>query len=114
MTRGWTELTDIQRALRRLAGVLLGAALLGAAAAASQAVALETRVWTGGTGSWDDPTQWSPAGVPGTGDTAVVGSGAVSVDGSVTVGALTHSGGSIGGGHADRERGALLDRRFAR
>lgn len=27
--------------------------------------------WVGGTGSWDDPSKWSPTGVPGEGDNAI-------------------------------------------
>lgn len=36
---------------------------------------MTTKVWTGGTGSFNDPADWSPAGVPGHGDVAVIQTG---------------------------------------
>lgn len=40
---------------------------------------MTTKVWVGGTGSFDDPNQWSPGGVPGAGDLAVIQTGEASV-----------------------------------
>jgi T5SS/PEP-CTERM-associated repeat protein len=37
----------------------------------------KTYTWNGGTAAADDPTQWTPTGVPGPGDTAIVPSGDV-------------------------------------
>ena len=36
---------------------------------------MATKVWVGGTGSFDNPNEWSPAGVPGTGDVAIIQTG---------------------------------------
>ncbi len=57
-------------------------------------------VWSGGTGDWDDPANWSDCngGVPGPGDTAVIGSGQVNLGaGTTTVAVLEFSGGFING-----------------
>lgn len=36
---------------------------------------MTTEVWIGGTGSFDDPNEWSPSGVPGPGDVAIISIG---------------------------------------
>ena len=36
---------------------------------------MTTFTWNGGTGAGDDPSQWTPTGTPGTGDSAIVASG---------------------------------------
>lgn len=36
---------------------------------------MTTLVWIGGTGSFDDPNEWSPSGVPRAGDTAIISIG---------------------------------------
>src|SRR5262245_45513382 len=46
----------------------------GSAAAPPIATAT-TITWGGGTGDWFDPSNWSPAQVPQSGDTAFIGSG---------------------------------------
>lgn len=33
---------------------------------------MATKVWVGGTGSFNDPTEWSPTGAPGSGDVAII------------------------------------------
>ena len=36
---------------------------------------MATKIWVGGTDSFDDPLAWSPSGVPGQGDTAIIQTG---------------------------------------
>src|SRR5579859_3769337 len=36
---------------------------------------MTTRTWIGGTGSFDNPNEWSPGGVPGAGDVAIISIG---------------------------------------
>jgi len=36
---------------------------------------MTTRTWIGGTGSFDNPNEWSPGGVPGAGDLAIISIG---------------------------------------
>ena len=61
------------------------AAWLGCGAVASAA----TKTWTGGNASWLDGANWSPAGVPGATDRAVVTSGSPEIStGDATVGSL--------------------------
>jgi hypothetical protein len=33
---------------------------------------MATKVWVGGTGSFNDPTEWSPTGAPGSGDVSII------------------------------------------
>jgi len=40
---------------------------------------MTTKVWVGGTGSFDDPNEWSPAGAPGAGDIAIIQNGEASL-----------------------------------
>lgn len=40
---------------------------------------MTTRVWVGGTGSLDDPNEWSPGGAPGPGDVAIIQIGEATV-----------------------------------
>jgi hypothetical protein len=55
-----------------------------------------TYTWAAGTGSWDDPLNWSPAGIPGPGDIVVLDNGArVDVAGSRTLHALRLSAGTL-------------------
>ena len=73
-----------------------------------------TTQWLGGSGSWDDPANWSN-GVPGPADTAVFGtSGSQTVSGSGNVGTLEVTGGDslaltgdIGTGAATIDNGTL-------
>ena len=65
-------------------------ALAAVAAPSPAALAQTTYTWDGGSGSWQDPTRWSPAGVPGPGDEAAFPSGgAVTLDADVSVGSIT-------------------------
>ena len=72
-----------------------------AQAIAATMEALEHRVmlsvinWTGTTGNWNDPTQWSGQQIPGTGDVAIIPAGAdVTMNTNVSVGTITAAGGS--------------------
>ncbi len=54
-------------------------------------------VWLGGSGSWLDPSRWSPAGSPGAGDGATLGSGTATLDIDRMIDSLTMTGGSRAG-----------------
>jgi len=57
------------------------------------------RAWNGGIGSWSDPAQWTPAGVPEPSDDLRIDGGSVQMDGAVTVGhRLTWTGGAVHSG----------------
>lgn len=61
------------------------------------AEAQTTRTWTGSNSSdWSDGNNWSPAGVPGSGDTAIISSGSVILTNDVLVKSVTLSGGTLG------------------
>ena len=62
---------------------------------AAPALAQTTYAWTGASGSWDDPANWSPAGVPGPSDTAEIPSGTIALPGARAVRTLTWTGGRI-------------------
>ena len=64
-------------------------AVAAAAEAESESAALAAYQWVGGTGNWDAATNWSPAGVPGPGDTVTISSGEVTTSGLRTISALT-------------------------
>ncbi|MBS4033901.1 MAG: hypothetical protein KGZ85_05510, partial [Ignavibacterium sp.] len=53
--------------------------------------------WIGGSGSWQTASNWNPNGIPGVPDTAVVNSGTVTNDQSVTIASLFQNGGTING-----------------
>jgi len=53
--------------------------------------------WTGGSGSWQTASNWNPNGVPGVADTAVINSGTVTIDQSVTIASLFQNGATING-----------------
>ncbi|WP_337867144.1 T9SS type A sorting domain-containing protein [Ignavibacterium sp.] len=53
--------------------------------------------WFGGNGSWQTASNWSPNGIPGAIDTAVINSGTVTNNSSVNVAGLFQNGGSING-----------------
>jgi|GEM_PF-4765973 len=40
---------------------------------------MTTKVWVGGTGSFDNPNEWSPSGAPGPGDVAIIQIGEASL-----------------------------------
>ncbi len=54
-------------------------------------------LWSGADGNWDDPAQWSDCGggIPGSGDTAIIGAGEVNLQASTTVAGLTMTGGTL-------------------
>ncbi|MEW6304194.1 MAG: hypothetical protein AB1705_12025 [Verrucomicrobiota bacterium] len=56
-----------------------------------------TYTWNGANANWGDPTQWTPNGVPGSGDTANIGSGSAAVGSATTVSILNLSGGEVSG-----------------
>jgi hypothetical protein len=53
--------------------------------------------WIGGSGSWQTAGNWSPNGIPGAADTAVVNNGTITSDLSVTVASIYLNSGSING-----------------
>jgi hypothetical protein len=53
--------------------------------------------WNGTSGNWSDAARWSCLSAPGPGDSAVINSGAVTLDVEVTVQGLTLSGGTLQG-----------------
>lgn len=53
--------------------------------------------YVGGSGNWQTPSKWSPAGVPGIADTAVINFGTLTNDSTVFVASLFHNGGTING-----------------
>lgn len=57
-----------------------------------------TYTWFGGTGEWGNASNWSPNGVPGAADTAVINLGTVTLNGNATVGGLKLNNGVFGGG----------------
>jgi hypothetical protein len=71
--------------------------------------------WNGGPGSWADPTQWTPNGVPGPADNVLINGGTATLAGNVTVNNLVMAGGTIDGtgnlylsGNFDVMTGAFL------
>ncbi len=54
-------------------------------------------IWQGGTGSWRDPAQWLPVGVPGPNDSVTIAGGIVSITNGVQVAGISFSGGTIDG-----------------
>jgi hypothetical protein len=73
------------------------AALAAVAALALGPVQALDLQWVGGTGSWHDAANWSPAGIPGAGDRALIASGSVSLSFAEMVGGLVMSGGTLSG-----------------
>ncbi|HZZ44415.1 MAG TPA: dockerin type I domain-containing protein [Tepidisphaeraceae bacterium] len=45
--------------------------------------------------SWGDPNNWTPFGLPGSGDTALIGNNSITLQGSFFIGALNSDAGSI-------------------
>lgn len=56
-----------------------------------------TYTWFGGAGLWNEPANWSPNGVPGAGDNAIIGAGTVELTSDVQVEDLIFSSGAITG-----------------
>lgn len=55
--------------------------------------------WNGGAGTWEDPANWIDCndGVPGPGDTVIIGAGQVDLSGDISVASLQFSGGILNG-----------------
>lgn len=53
--------------------------------------------WNGSSGSWNDPSQWTPNGVPGAGDDVLINAGAITLPGNVAISNLVLGGGVIDG-----------------
>src|SRR5215467_2007356 len=56
-----------------------------------------TLVWVGGDGYWTNAANWTPAQVPGIGDTASIASGTITLTGDVGVQTLNLDGGGLTG-----------------
>jgi hypothetical protein len=55
------------------------------------------KTYTGGTGSWTDDGQWSPAGQPQAGDDVIISTGSVALDVDTEIATLTLTGGTLTG-----------------
>lgn len=75
--------------LRGIAQVSLSFAL------AMPAAAQVTYTWTGGSGDWTDSSEWTPSGVPGAIDTAVINAGSPTLATSASVAGLTFEAGGL-------------------
>lgn len=82
--------------IRRCRFATLGAVTVLLFAFPARAVAT-TYTWNAGNGTWDDPSSWTPPGVPGATDTAVMSNGSITLDAETSVGTLQFSDGVIGG-----------------
>jgi hypothetical protein len=69
--------------------LLLIAGPAGATESESESAALAAYQWAGGTGDWDEATNWNPVGVPGPGDAVTISSGEVTTSGVRTIGGLS-------------------------
>jgi hypothetical protein len=56
-----------------------------------------TYTWNGTTGNWIDSTRWTPNGVPGAADTAIINSGSVTVSADTSVNTLNLTNGTLTG-----------------
>ena len=63
----------------------------------NNALAQTTYTWNGGSGDWNVATNWTPVGVPGAPDNAVINSGTVTLTTDVTVAGVELSGTLSGG-----------------
>ena len=61
------------------------------------ATAQTTYTWNGGSGDWNVATNWTPVGVPGASDNAIINSGTVTLTTDVTVAGVELSGALSGG-----------------
>ena len=78
--------------------------------AAPPALAQTTYTWTGSSGSWDEATNWNPAGVPGAADEAAIASGTVTLPGPRAIQTLTWTGGTLtGAGSLAVSEGGRID-----
>src|SRR5512143_4118885 len=76
--------------------VVLVFALSASALAAPQAPAA-VYTWNGGTGDWGTAINWTPNGIPGLTDTAVINNGTVNVTSNVTLQNFALNGGILQG-----------------
>jgi hypothetical protein len=74
--------------------LLLIAGPAGATESESGSAALLAYQWVGGTGDWDEATNWNPVGVPGPGDAVTIASGEVTTSGVRTIGDLSLASGA--------------------
>lgn len=74
--------------------IFVGMALL---TAFSPLLAQTTYTWIGGDSTWNEPANWSPNGVPGTGDNAIISSGIVTLTTNVQLKDLVLAAGAITG-----------------
>ncbi len=63
----------------------------------STVLGAQTSYTLNGTGDWNDAAMWTPNGVPGPGDTAIVTAGTIKLTDTVNISALYMSGGTITG-----------------
>lgn len=56
-----------------------------------------TYTWNGGAGSWEEPSNWTPAGVPTATDTAVIAAGTATLGAGTTVAGFAFTGGTLDG-----------------
>lgn len=64
---------------------------------AASGIAQTKYTWNGSSGSWHVPANWTPPGVPGPADSAVVNSGSVTLSADTEVGGFNLTGGSLTG-----------------
>ncbi len=72
--------------------------VVGCLLAAATTIRATDYVWNNGTANWNSNTNWTPNGVPGSGDTARINSGTITADTPQTVETLTCAGGTVTGG----------------
>lgn len=71
-------------------------AVLIAIGCISPALAVD-KTWFGGTGDWGDSTKWSPGGVPGAGDLAIINAGTSTLSFNAVINRLSLNGGTLAG-----------------
>jgi hypothetical protein len=81
---------------RNVFQILPIAAAMAASGVIQPAFAVD-RTWFGGTGEFGVDTNWSPTGVPGSGDKAIIDSGNSTLSSNTSITSLDLSGGALGG-----------------
>ena len=57
-----------------------------------------TYTWNGGSGNWSEPTNWTPAGVPGAVDSAIiVTTGTITLTTDITISGLSYTSANLTG-----------------
>jgi hypothetical protein len=64
---------------------------------AGHLAAQTTFAWNGSSGDWNNASNWTPNGVPGPNDSAILASGAATLDADASVAGFTLSGGALNG-----------------